>query len=125
MFPVQNQFNHKERSSVVELFQIEPMATAIQEGSKVILYLGYNNLHVLKVKANDVYQTKFGALKHNDLIGKEFGSKINCAKGYVHALPIIPGENDDVKRPHAMLITDGFRTMDVGLAASNADSLHG
>ena len=48
------------------------MTNLIQENSKVILYLGYNNLHVIKVKINEVYQTKFGALKHNDLIGKEF-----------------------------------------------------
>ncbi len=68
------------------------MTNLIQENSKVILYLGYNNLHVIKVKINEVYQTKFGALKHNDLIGKEFGSKILCTKGYIHALPIIPGK---------------------------------
>ena len=63
----------------------------IQEGSKVILYLGYNNLHVIKVKTDDVYQMKFGALRHNDLIGKEFGSKIICPRGYIHVLPIVPG----------------------------------
>lgn len=62
----------------------------IQEGSKVILYLGYNNLHVIKVKTDDVYQMKFGALRHNDLIGKEFGSKIICPRGYIHVLPIVP-----------------------------------
>ncbi len=73
------------------------MTNLIQEGSKVILYLGYNNLHVIKVKLNEVYQTRFGALKHNDLIGKEYGSKIICAKGYVHALPIVPGERNLVK----------------------------
>ncbi|CAF3865664.1 unnamed protein product [Rotaria magnacalcarata] len=66
------------------------MTNLIQEGSKVILYLGYNNLHVIKVKTNEVYQTKFGALKHNDLVGKEFGSKIMCTKGYIHALSVIP-----------------------------------
>ena len=70
------------------------MTNLIEEGSKVILYLGYNNLHVIKVKANEVYQTKFGALKHNDLVGKEFGSKIICTKGYIHALPIVPGKKE-------------------------------
>jgi tRNA (adenine57-N1/adenine58-N1)-methyltransferase len=72
------------------------MTSLIEDGSKVILYLGYNNLHVIKVKLNDVYQTKFGALKHNDLIGKEFGSKIICTKGYVHALPIVPGKKNNL-----------------------------
>lgn len=70
------------------------MTQLIEEGSKVILYLGYNNLHVIKVKIDEVYQTKFGALRHNDLIGKEFGSKVSCARGYLHALPIVPGEYD-------------------------------
>lgn len=68
------------------------MTTLIEDGSKVILYLGYNNFHVIKVKATDVYQTKFGALRHSELIGKPFGSKVNCAKGYLHALPIVPGQ---------------------------------
>jgi tRNA (adenine57-N1/adenine58-N1)-methyltransferase len=70
------------------------MTNLIEEGSKVILYVGYNNLHVIKVKLNEVYQMKFGALKHNDLIGKEYGSKIICTKGYVHALPIVPGKKN-------------------------------
>lgn len=69
------------------------MSQSIVEGSKVILYLGYNNLHVIKIKANETYQTKFGVLRHNDLIGKPFGSKIMCPKGYLHALPITPGRH--------------------------------
>lgn len=71
------------------------MTNLIQEGSKVILYLGYNNLHVIKVKTDDVYQMKFGALRHNDLIGKEFGSKIICPRGYIHVLPIDPGRTEN------------------------------
>jgi hypothetical protein len=104
------------------------MPTCIQEDSKVILYLGYNNLHVIKVKSNDVYQTKFGALKHNDLIGKEFGSKIQCAKGYVHALPITPGKTKLVEsfidRRTINFENNNNRTMDIGIAASYANSLH-
>ena len=70
----------------------EVVSKFIQEGSKVILYLGYNNLHVIKAKANETYQTKFGVLRHNELIGKPFGSKIMCPKGYIHVLPITPGQ---------------------------------
>lgn len=99
------------------------MSNLIQENSKVILYLGYNNLHVIKVKANEVYQTKFGALKHNDLIGKEFGSKIICTKGYIHALPIVPGKGD---RRYCVFVRKSiFRIMDTCITASNTDSLHG
>jgi tRNA (adenine57-N1/adenine58-N1)-methyltransferase len=98
------------------------MTNLIQENSKVILYLGYNNLHVIKVKVNEVYQTKFGALKHNDLIGKEFGSKIICTKGYVHALPIIPGKRT---KKIKYLYTVLCRIMDIGIATSYTDSLHG
>ena len=101
------------------------MTNLIQEGSKVILYLGYNNLHVIKVKINEVYQTKFGALKHNDLIGKEFGSKIICAKGYVHALPIVPGKDDRKAAREQKYHMTVFRIMDIGIAASYTNSLHG
>ncbi|CAF1109374.1 unnamed protein product [Didymodactylos carnosus] len=63
-----------------------PTSNIINEGSTIIIYLGYNNLHVLKVKQNETFQMKFGALKHNDIIGKRYGSKIMCSKGYIHVL---------------------------------------
>ncbi|CAD5111007.1 DgyrCDS359 [Dimorphilus gyrociliatus] len=62
----------------------------IEEGDIVILYLGYDNLLTLKVEAGKVHQTKYGALKHDSLIGEKFGSKVTCSKGYIHVLQPTP-----------------------------------
>ena len=34
----------------------------------------------------NIFQTKYGALKVMDLVGKHFGSKITLTKGYAHVL---------------------------------------
>jgi len=47
-------------------------------------------MYSLKVKEGDVYQTRFGALKHDDLIGKPYGSKVDCSRGFVHILDMTP-----------------------------------
>ena len=48
----------------------------IENGDLVILFLGYNNMLPLTVNSGETYQTRFGALRHNDIIGKKFGSKV-------------------------------------------------
>ena len=58
----------------------------IEENDTVILYLGFENTHALKVKKGDTYQTKYGALRHNDLVGVNYGSKVTCPKGYMFVL---------------------------------------
>lgn len=50
----------------------------VEEGDLVILFLGYNYMLPLTVSAGETYQTKFGALRHNDIIGKKYGSKVRC-----------------------------------------------
>lgn len=62
----------------------------IEDGDKVILYLGFDNMHAIKVKDGQTFQTKYGALRHSHLIGKEFGCKIQCPKGYLHVLHPTP-----------------------------------
>jgi len=58
----------------------------IENGDLVILFLGYNNMLPLTVNSGETYQTRFGALRHNDIIGKKFGSKVKTAKGYLYVL---------------------------------------
>lgn len=58
----------------------------VEDGDLVILFLGYNYMLPLTVCAGETYQTKFGALRHNDIIGKIYGSKVKTAKGYLYAL---------------------------------------
>ena len=71
----------------------------IAEDDTVILHLGANIMQTIQTKKNATYQTKWGCLKHNDLIGQEFGSKIKCPKGYIYAMKPTP-ELWTVNLPH-------------------------
>ncbi len=62
----------------------------IQHGDTVVLYLGFSRMKQIKVKRNEVYQTQFGAVRHNDLIDSKFGSKIKTSKGWVYVLHPTP-----------------------------------
>lgn len=71
----------------------------IDEGDTVILYIS-NNLHAIDVRTEiknkkgemveNVYQTTFGALKVKNLIGIEYGSKVELSKGWGHVLQPTP-----------------------------------
>lgn len=58
----------------------------IEEGDLVIVYLDVRHLYPITVKRDEVFQSKYGALKHNDVIGKKFGSSVSCTRGYVYVL---------------------------------------
>ncbi|KAK3092850.1 hypothetical protein FSP39_007896 [Pinctada imbricata] len=62
----------------------------VEENDTVILYLGYENMHSIKVRGGHTFQTKYGALRHSDLLGKPYGSKIQCPKGYLYVLHPTP-----------------------------------
>ena len=51
--------------------------SVVENGDLVILFLGYNYMLPLNVCTGETYQTKFGALRHNDIIGKKYGSKVS------------------------------------------------
>ncbi|CAH2054637.1 unnamed protein product, partial [Iphiclides podalirius] len=71
----------------------------IDEGDTVILYLS-NNLYALEVTpeiknkrgdlVENVYQTPFGALKVRNLIGADYGSRVELSKGWGHILQPTP-----------------------------------
>ncbi|XP_045779165.1 tRNA (adenine(58)-N(1))-methyltransferase catalytic subunit TRMT61A isoform X1 [Maniola jurtina] len=71
----------------------------IDEGDTVILYLS-NNLHAIEVRpeiknkkgemVENVYQTTFGALKVRNLIGSDYGSRVELSKGWGHVLQPTP-----------------------------------
>ncbi|CAH2239463.1 jg21471 [Pararge aegeria aegeria] len=71
----------------------------IDEGDTVILYL-CNNFFAIEVKPEiknkkgelieNVYQTTFGALKVRNLIGSNYGSKVELSKGWGHILQPTP-----------------------------------
>lgn len=58
----------------------------IDENDTVILYLGFENMHAVKVVKGQTFQTKFGALRLSNLVGKPYGSKVECPKGYLYVL---------------------------------------
>ncbi|XP_015924067.1 tRNA (adenine(58)-N(1))-methyltransferase catalytic subunit TRMT61A [Parasteatoda tepidariorum] len=58
----------------------------IEEGDLVIIYLDVRHMYPLTIKNDEVFQSKYGALKHNDCIGKKFGSPVPCTRGYVYVL---------------------------------------
>ena len=62
----------------------------VEDGDNVILFLGPNNMLPLKAKAGLTHQTKYGALRHSDLIGTQYGRKVQCKQGYLHVLHLTP-----------------------------------
>lgn len=68
----------------------------IEAGDTVILYINPHRMHAIEVKSkrlnknskeiDNVFQTQFGALNMDSLIGKNFGCKITLAKGWIYVL---------------------------------------
>ncbi|KAL3874969.1 hypothetical protein ACJMK2_037915 [Sinanodonta woodiana] len=89
----------------------------IEEGDTVILYLGFNNMHAITVKTGETFQTRYGALRHSDLIGIKFGDKVQCPKGYLITLHPTP-ELWTVNLPHRTQI---LYTTDISLVTMQLD----
>ncbi|VDK88017.1 unnamed protein product [Dibothriocephalus latus] len=64
--------------------------TIASEGDTVIISFGKNDTMIMRLLRGDITQLKFGALKHNDVIGKPYGSRINTSRGHVYLLALDP-----------------------------------
>ena len=71
----------------------------IEEGDTVVLFFGFDCMLQLVVEKLKTHQTRYGALHHKDLIGKQYGSKVDCSKGWVYVLHPTP-ELWTVNLPH-------------------------
>ena len=71
----------------------------ISEGDTVVLYYGFDKMHQIRIDRTKVHQSQYGALKHEDLIGKPFGLKVHCSKGWLYVLHPTP-ELWTVTLPH-------------------------
>lgn len=71
----------------------------IEEGDTVMLYLGFENMHTIVINNKSTFQTRYGALKHSDLIGVRYGSRVHCKKGYLYVLYPTP-ELWTINLPH-------------------------
>lgn len=62
----------------------------VGEGDVCIVFMGHDSMLSVQVKADEITQTKFGAIKHNKLIGHHYGTKFDCTKGWVYILNPTP-----------------------------------
>ncbi|RCH87588.1 tRNA (adenine-N(1)-)-methyltransferase catalytic subunit trm61 [Rhizopus azygosporus] len=64
----------------------------IEEGDLVIVYMSRENMIPITIKKDQEFNNRFGTYKHNDIIGKEFGSKMVSSnyKGFVYLLHPTP-----------------------------------
>lgn len=62
----------------------------IEYGDTVLLYVGYDNMLPVVIEKGKTHQTKFGAVKHDDLIGKQFGTRVQCPRGWIYVLRPTP-----------------------------------
>lgn len=93
----------------------------IEMGDSVILYLSFNNMHAIEVqpeitnkngqKVPYTFQTTFGAIKVDSLVGKEFGAKVELSKGYGYVLQPNP-ELWTMNLPHRTQILYNSRHFD-------------
>lgn len=63
----------------------------ISEGDTVIVYMSFNNLRPIVVKRGDMFHSRFGSIKHADLVGKQYGIQVQTnSGGRVHVLRPTP-----------------------------------
>ncbi|SAM00553.1 hypothetical protein [Absidia glauca] len=64
----------------------------IEDGDLVIFYINRDNLSPVWIKAGKESTTRFGLFKHDDLIGKEFGSRVVSSnyRGFIYLLHPTP-----------------------------------
>lgn len=80
----------------VQVFQLGPMFRSrkeiIEEGDLVLVWISRTVIKPVTVKHGEDMQTKFGMFRHNDMIGKKFGSQISAhsGKGFVHIMAPTP-----------------------------------
>lgn len=62
----------------------------VEQGDVCIVFMGHDSMLSLEVKSDEITQTKFGAIKHNELLGHQYGTKFQSSKGWVYILNPTP-----------------------------------
>ncbi|XP_027202489.2 tRNA methyltransferase 61 [Dermatophagoides pteronyssinus] len=93
------------------------LKTIIDEGDTVVVYLTPRQMYRVKVDRDEVFQTRLGALRMEELIGKPYGSRIQCNKGNVLVLDMTP-EIWTLLLPHRTQILYG---PDIGMILMNLE----
>nr|CAD2172259.1 unnamed protein product [Meloidogyne enterolobii] len=58
----------------------------VEEGDTVIIYVNPGTKYSIVVKRGKTIHMKYGALRHEFLIGKRYGTPISATAGYVYIL---------------------------------------
>lgn len=88
-----------------------------QAGDTCVVYCTFAHMYSVKLACGDVFQTKYGALKHDDVIGRTYGTKVQCSRGYVYVLRATP-ELWTLTLPHRTQIV---YTRDISLVTLQLD----
>ncbi|KAF5403056.1 tRNA methyltransferase [Paragonimus heterotremus] len=59
-------------------------------GDCALIVTGKFEIRAITLTENGVTQTRYGALKHDDCIGKPYGARIDTSRGHVHILSLDP-----------------------------------
>lgn len=87
--------------------------STIKEGDTVVIYVSFNKIYPIKITKGLSHTTKYGSFKHNDLIGKKYGTKLMCKQGSVYVLHgspelwtlCLPHRTQIIYTPNISLIT--------------------
>lgn len=88
-----------------------------QEGDTCVVYCTFAHIYSIKLARGEVFQTKYGALKHDAVIGRSYGTKVQCTRGYVYVLRATP-ELWTLTLPHRTQI---LYTRDISLVTLQLD----
>lgn len=71
---------------------INNFKSIIKNEDLVIIWLTKDQLSLIKVENDKIFQNKFGSFKHSDIIGRKFGDKLssNNNRGFIHLLKPTP-----------------------------------
>lgn len=58
----------------------------VKEGDIAIVYVSFNKIYPIQIKKGQTHSTKYGSFKDADLIGKKYGTKLQCKEGSVYIL---------------------------------------
>lgn len=78
----------EEKASALEVRESDKF----KYGDLILIYENKETIKCLTLIKGGVFQNKFGAFSHDDIVGKPFGSKIISpkTKGFITALRFIP-----------------------------------
>ncbi|GFR99535.1 tRNA (Adenine(58)-N(1))-methyltransferase catalytic subunit TRMT61A [Elysia marginata] len=89
----------------------------VDYGDTVLLYIGYDNMLPVVIEEGKTHQTKFGAVKHDELVGKQFGTRFQCPRGWIYILRPTP-ELWTLSLPHRTQI---LYTTDISMVVFQLD----